>query len=277
LLANGSFRNTYDALIHIFFASHYAQAWFDPWETRWYTGFLTVSYPPLVHFLIAALSRVLGLLSAFAAVQLFALLLLTTGMYRFSLLLASPRAAGFAAILLALSSSIAETTHLFGQLPTLLSLSFLLNAIPYAWRYLERGKWIDLLKAVLWLGATTAGHHVTTLFGGVFFLGPMVVTLVLLALRRPRLDEPVGRIRRSLYRLLPSLYRSAVYGACAITTLVFVVLPYWIWSTSDPITQVPIPHGSRENFLEKLNMGFIFWVVPWFSTLAFFPTCSTRV
>src|SRR5690349_14866781 len=32
-----TFGGTYDAYIHIFFADHYARAWFDNWEPRWYT------------------------------------------------------------------------------------------------------------------------------------------------------------------------------------------------------------------------------------------------
>ena len=38
--------NTYDAFIHMFFGDSYARSWFDHWDDRWYTGFLTTSYPP---------------------------------------------------------------------------------------------------------------------------------------------------------------------------------------------------------------------------------------
>ena len=47
------YRLSYDAFTHMFFADHYARDWFSLWETRWYTGFNVVSYPPLVHQLIA--------------------------------------------------------------------------------------------------------------------------------------------------------------------------------------------------------------------------------
>ena len=40
---------TYDALIHLFFADHYASHWFEPWNYKWYTGFTVMGYPPLVH------------------------------------------------------------------------------------------------------------------------------------------------------------------------------------------------------------------------------------
>ena len=66
LLFRQSFINTYDALIHIFFAAHYAESWFDPWEPRWYTGFMTVAYPPLSHYLVALSSKLIGLKMGFA-------------------------------------------------------------------------------------------------------------------------------------------------------------------------------------------------------------------
>lgn len=52
---------TYDALIHLFFADHYANSWFEPWSFKWYTGFTVMSYPPLVHQTIALLSLIGGL------------------------------------------------------------------------------------------------------------------------------------------------------------------------------------------------------------------------
>ncbi|MGB8858237.1 MAG: hypothetical protein WCC60_03225, partial [Ilumatobacteraceae bacterium] len=132
LLLAGSYRRTYDAYVHLFFADHYRRSWFSTWEPRWYTGFTTVSYPPGSHQLLATVSRVVGLDDAFPVVALAAMLLLVVGVYRFSCLWVSPRAAGYAALLAAASSSLAETLHVFGQLPTLLSLSFLLNGLPFA-------------------------------------------------------------------------------------------------------------------------------------------------
>ena len=276
LLFNQQFIHTYDALIHIFFGAHYAQTWFDPWEPRWYTGFLTIAYPPLSHYLIALSGKLVGFLTGFAFVQLFALLQLTVGVYRVSKLLTTPTAAGYASVALALSSAVAETVHIFGQLPTTLSLGFLLNAIPFVWDYIRLGRPSDLLKSVLWTAATTAGHHVTTLFGSVFFTGPLIVVLLLAAFRSPRPGEPTGegfrqRSQRRLYRLLPRLYRTGVFGVLAIMMLVLVVFPYWYWSGTDPILQVSIPHGSRANFLERLDLGLMFWVIPWASTIWFLP------
>jgi hypothetical protein len=46
LLFGGSWRGTYDAWVHIFFADHYQRSWFEMFEPRWYTGFSVASYPP---------------------------------------------------------------------------------------------------------------------------------------------------------------------------------------------------------------------------------------
>ena len=132
LLVSGSFRRTYDAYIHIFFADHYARYWFDPWEYRWYTGFSLTSYPPGSQQSIALVSHVVGLLNGFIVVQLFAILWIVFGVYRFSKIWVSEEAAGYAALLAVFSSSITETVHVFGQLPTTFSLDFLLQLVALA-------------------------------------------------------------------------------------------------------------------------------------------------
>ncbi len=281
LLANQSFVRTYDALIHVFFGAHYAKSWFDPWEPRWYTGFSTVSYPPLSHQLIAALSLVFGLKAAFGLTQLGAMLSLTVGVYRFSRLLAPPRAAGYAAIALVLSSSIAETVHVFGQLPTTLSLGFLLNGIPFAFAYLRTGEKISLVRTVAFMSATTAAHHVTTLFGSLFFTAPVMALALLEAFRSPRPFEPNGeglieRSRRRLYRLAPRAYRAGLVVGLTVVSLVVVVFPYWYWSRTDPILQVSIPHASRDSFIKNTAAGLMFFVIPWASTIWFAPYAAYK-
>ncbi len=279
---NKHFIHTYDALIHIFIGVHYAQNWFDPWEPRWYTGFFTVAYPPLSHYLIAIFGKLFSnFLTGFAIAQLYAILQLTVGMYRLSKLLFSPRAAGYAAISLVIGSSLSETVHVFGQLPTTLSLGFLLNAIPFIIAWVRKGYTTDLIKAIAWTAATTSAHHVTTLFGSVFFTAPMIVIALLEGFRGQRPDEPKGhsffqKMGRRVYRLLPRLYRSGIFGFLAVSSLIIVVFPYWYWSSADPIVQVAIPHGSRANFLIRRDLGLIFWVIPWISSLWVFPYAMAR-
>ncbi len=56
----GTYRNTYDAYVHIFFADHWTRGWFDHWDPRWYTGFTLTSYPPLSQQSVAAVSFLTG-------------------------------------------------------------------------------------------------------------------------------------------------------------------------------------------------------------------------
>ena len=260
LIASGTFRGTYDAYVHMFFGDHYSRDWFSTWETRWYTGFTTVSYPPGTHQLIALISKAIGLEAAFMVVQLVGILILVVGVYRMASLWAEPRAARWAALLAVLSTSIAEAVHVFGQLPTIVALGLLLNATPYVDRWLRTGDLKMLLAAITTLAATTACHHVTTLFGSVFFLGPIIARVVIDSWRA----VAATRNGTSAARFIgASVARSAFFGGLLVATLIIVVLPYWLWSSSDPISQVPIPHDSRANFLKDINAGLVFWVIPW--------------
>ena len=270
--------NTYDAFIHMFFSDSYHRSWFDPWEPRWYTGFATTSYPPGTHMMIAGLMYLFPLRVAFVIVQLVGILLLTVGVYRFSRLWVTSRPAGYAAVFLVLSSSVSETVHLFGQLPTIFSLGVFLNGLPYVYRWLVGGRLSDFGAAIVFTAATTAAHHVTTIFGGVLFILP----LGLQALRAVvEINKPNSRKAWAIVFLAP-LGRGFLLAIFMAAVILLTVYPYWSWSINDPITQVPIPHGSRENFLERLDLGFVFFLLPWGTALLALPyviwkTATTRL
>jgi hypothetical protein len=288
LLLMGSFQKTYDAYVHMFFANHYAQDWFSTWDTRWYTGFTVTSYPPGSHQLMALLSRAIGLEPAFVVVQMASVLILAIGVKRFSRIWVSESAANWAALLLVLSTSIAEAVHVFGQLPTTFSLGLLLNALPFINRWLVEGHRPSLVVGLATVAATTGGHHVTVLFGSVFFLGPIVARALLDQARVPVDGEVEGHYRfvmpshwwpliaRRLSRIVPFTIRLGIVGFAMLATLVLVVLPYWLWSASDPISQVPIPHSSRDNFLDNPNAGLVFFLVPWGPLLLLAPILVVR-
>jgi len=272
----GTYRNTYDAYVHIFFADHWTRGWFDHWDPRWYTGFTLTSYPPLSQQSVAAVSFLTGdLRLAFGIVQASAMVLMTIGMYRFAQLWVSKEAAGWAAIWLVFSSAMAETIHVFGQLPTTYSLAMLLNALPFTYRWIVRGRGSDLAKAWALTAATTGAHHVTTLFGSVFITAPVLALALVECFRTELTDEPGAQPRfvtkanwwalvmRRLRRVLWPVLRTGVFGVGTIALLLLVVFPYWAWSKSDPITQVSIPHASRDNFLVNLNAGLVFWLIPY--------------
>ena len=270
--------NTYDAFIHMFFADSYHRSWFDPWEPRWYTGFATTSYPPGTHMAIAALMYLMPLRAAFVVVQLAGVLLLTVGTYRFALLWVTARPAGYAAIALVLSSAISETVHLFGQLPTIFSLGIFLNGLPYVFRWITAGRLADFAAAVVFAAATTAGHHVTTIFGGVLFIVPLAphALRAAIAARQPR------GWRAWVRAIGAPLGRGMLLAVFMLAAIVLTVFPYWWWSVSDPITQVPIPHGSRESFLARTDLGFVFFLLPWGTALFVLPyvcwiTATTRL
>ncbi|MCE7979935.1 MAG: hypothetical protein DYG89_01985 [Caldilinea sp. CFX5] len=276
LSIGGSYRNTYDAYVHIFFADHWRRSWFDHWDTRWYTGFTLTSYPPLSQQSVAAVAFLTDdLRLAFAIVQTAAMVVMTLGIYRFARLWVSEEAAGWAALWLVFSSAMAETVHVFGQLPTTYSLALLLNALPFTYAWISRGKAADLAKGWALIAATTGAHHVTTLFGSVFITAPVLLLALAECWRTARPDETgayprfVTRanwralVMRRLRRVLGPLIRCGLFGSGTIVLLVLVVFPYWVWSRSDPIAQVPIPHASRDNFLVNLNAGLIFWLIPY--------------
>ncbi|MCB0156485.1 MAG: hypothetical protein KDD83_00005 [Caldilineaceae bacterium] len=285
----GTYRNTYDAYVHIFFADHWRRTWFDHWDTRWYTGFTLTSYPPLSQQSVAAVAMLTGDLElAFVIVQTAALAVMTVGMYRFARIWVSEEAAGWAALWLVFSTAMAETVHVFGQLPTVFSLGLLLNALPFAYRWVGKGRLSDLLKAWALTAATTGGHHVTTLFGAVFITAPVIVLALVESFRTPLADEPPDQPRyitranwralvvRRARRISGPVVRSGIFAVGTVALLIIVVLPYWLWSRSDPITQVPIPHASRDNFLVNLNAGLVFWLIPYGMLIFLFPYVYIR-
>ena len=257
-----TYGQTYDAYIHMFFGNHYLEAWFDPWETRWYTGFTVTAYPPGSHQALGVLMRFVDMRIAFILLQLLAVALLITGVFRFSRLWVNDKAASYATMLCAFSTSISETLHIFGQLPTMLSIALFLNAIPHISGWIEHAKKSDLLLAISLTAATTAVHHVTPLFGTVFFVAPVGIAAWLSNLKRRQGIKP--RTNLAIIKWAsPALMRGIFMGLCMLILIVTIVFPYWHWSITDPITQVSIPHGSRENFIAKPNLGLMFFVIPW--------------
>jgi hypothetical protein len=65
----------------------------------------------------------------------------------------------------------------------------LINALPFVYKWVDRGRSYDLIRALAFTAATTASHHITTLFGAVFFMGPIFATVILAHFRIPRIDE----------------------------------------------------------------------------------------
>ena len=141
--------NSYDANFHVFFASHYAHHWFDPWNPKWFAGFSQTTYPPLAHQWIALLSYIFGLHAAYLLVQLAGILLIPVGVYRFSRLWVSERASSYAAFFSVFLGVLAFLVFAAGQLSTTLSAPIYLLAIPYFYHWSRSSDWKGLIKGVV--------------------------------------------------------------------------------------------------------------------------------
>ncbi|WP_417369034.1 hypothetical protein [Flavobacterium beibuense] len=256
--------NTYDALIHLFFANHYAHNWFESWNTSWYTGFTVMGYPPLVHQAIGLFSLIGGLKFGLFAVTIICVILFITGVYRFTLLLTGNRTvAGYASLIAVFSSSFLETLHIFGQLPSIMGISILMHSLPEIYLWVKTGRKRYLLTSLSLIAVTVTSHHVTPIFGMVFFILPLIGVAVM-DMTRERTDSYSSiTFRLFIATLISSLKRIVVFGIGLLTLVVVCILPYWVNSRKNPITQVPIPHGSRDNFLEVTSSGLMFFLIPW--------------
>lgn len=263
---------TYDALIHLFFADHYANSWFEPWNYEWYTGFSVMSYPPLVHQSIGLLSIIGGLKFGMFTIALLSILLFITGVYRFSLLVTSNRkVAGYSAILAVFSSSFVEALHIFGQLPSIVGVSVLMHAMPEIYLWIKTGRLKYLATSLSLVAVTVTSHHVTPIFGMVFFIFPLIgmVIMDVSSEQVKSLQEVTFKVFLNSFKKL--FKRIISFGMASFAIIIACILPYWINIKNNPITQVPIPHGSRDNFLEITSSGLVFFLIPWGALLFLLP------
>ncbi|WP_028889257.1 membrane protein [Tenacibaculum ovolyticum] len=263
---------TYDALIHLFFADHYANSWFEPWNYKWYTGFTVMSYPPLVHQSIALLSLIGGLKFGMFTVAIIAIILFITGVYRFSLLITSHKqSAGYAAVLAVFSSSFVETLHIFGQLPSIIGISVLMHALPEVYLWLKTGKYWYLATSLSLISVTVTSHHVTPIFGMIFFIFPLIGLVIMDASKEEVKTMKAVNFKVFIKYFAKLFKRMITFGGLSLVIIIGCLLPYWINSKKNPITQVPIPHGSRDNFLEITSSGLVFFTIPWGILLILLP------
>ena len=240
--------NSYDANFHVFFASHYAHSWFNPWNPKWFAGFSQATYPPLAHQWIALLSYIFGLHMAYLIVQLVAILLVPVGVYRYARLWVSERASSYASLFSVFLGALAFLVYSAGQLPTTLSAPLYLLAIPYFYDWSRDGDAGALLKGVVLTIAAGAVHHVTLIFGAPLFAVPVLWLAIL------------DREQRSAIAVF---VRGIVFGAFAVVGLGIVLLPYWISIIKHPIQQMPIPHASRSNLLLNFTYLTNYFFVPY--------------
>jgi hypothetical protein len=255
---------SYDTNFQIFFSSHYVHHWFDPWNSKWYAGFSQTTYPPLPQQWVAVVSRITGLEMAYMAVQLAAILLLVLGVYRFAKLWVSPRAASFAALASVFLGSESFLVYSAGQLATTSAAPIYLNALPYLFDWIRYGKWRSFLKAAVLFTAAAAAHHATLLFGSFFFALP-VLALVLL-------DRQDGE------RVSTSGFAIRTIGIVVVVgiAIAVVLLPFWIALIHYPVTQTPIPHPSRANYILSPQWGMNYFIIPYGALILALPFIVLR-
>jgi hypothetical protein len=242
---------SYDANFHIFFASHYVQSWFDPWNAKWYAGFSQTTYPPLPQQWLALVSRLVGLDMAYMVVQFVAILLLALGVYRFALLWVDRRAASLAALASVFLGSECFLVYSAGQLSTTFAAPLYLNALPYLYNWVRRGDWRAFFKGGVLSVAAAAAHHATLLFGSLLFALPVLALAIL-----DRKDGEPASTRAVLFRTVGI----ALLVGVAIAV---VLLPFWIALIHYPVTQTPIPHPSRANYILSPQWGLNYFIVPY--------------
>jgi len=240
--------NSYDANFHIFFASHYAHHWFDPWNTKWFAGFSQTTYPPLAHQWIALLSYVFGLHMSFLLVQLMAVLLIPISVLKFARIWVDERAASYASLFSVFAGAVAFLVYSAGQLPTTLSAPLYLLALPYFYDWSRSADGKALIKGVVFTLAAAAVHHVTLIFGSVLFAIPVLWIAV------------IDRGERSSMAVA---IRGIFMAGIAAVGVGIVLLPYWIAIIKHPIEQMPIPHASRSNLLLNITYLTNYFFVPY--------------
>ena len=243
---------SFDTNFHIFLASHYAHHWFNPWNEKWFAGFSQTTYPPLTHQWIALLSTVVGLKMGYMLVQLIAVLLLPVGVLRFARIWVNERAASYAALGTIFLGALAFLVYQAGQLATVSSVALYLNALPYFYEWATEGSGRSLLKGVVVSLTAAAAHHVTLIFGVIFFAAP-VLWVACMDARDERRGTSLGGV----------LTRAAVFGVLVGIGVGLVLLPYWMALIQHPIHQIPIPHDSRSNFLLNSITGLNYFVIPY--------------
>lgn len=259
--------NSYDANTHMFFASHYAHHWFNPWNEKWYGGFPQTTYPPLTHQWIALFSNIIGLNLAYMLVQMCVLLLLPIGMLRYARLWVGERQASYAALGTVFLGSLAMLVYQSGQLPTTTAAALTLNALPFFYEWSRNGRFLAFIKGLVISAAAAAAHHVTFLFGVVLFAVPVFALAVMD--RGAREEEGSSSIAAIVTRAFG--FAIVVGGA-----VLLVLLPYWLALKANPINQMAIPHGSRDNYLLVPHSGVNFWIIPMGALILALPFIALR-
>lgn len=240
------YRLSYDAYTHMLFADHYAENWFSLWETRWYTGFTVVSYPPLAHQLTALFVPVLGFDKAFALLSWIVTTCYPLGIYAFGRIFTGRSAASYAALASAIFLPIYVTAYIFGQFPFLASTLIALFTAASLNEYLRAGGIHNFVLSVMLIATSMAAHHATLIVQPFWVIAVAINNLV---------QHKSANPTRALMLMVKRLF---LFGIFAVLMGVIVIWPFWQWGMDQTI-QTPIDHLSRHNFLADPRAFVIFF------------------
>lgn len=248
------YRLSYDAYTHMFFADHYRLDWWSLWDPRWYSGFSVISYPPLVHQLIALIGKVTGVDAGYAIVFWVVLIAYPLAIYAFSRIFIAPKPAEYAALGAAILPSIYLAAYTFGQLPTLTGTLLALFCAAALAEFLKTGRRLSGALAVMLAATMMGAHHATLLF-----LPWLVFAIGLHLLLTRQVSWQIGSLRM------------AGFGILAVIAGLLVIWPFWHWGQQQAM-QTPIDHATRHNYFSDPLAAFLFFwsvygplvaIIPW--------------
>jgi hypothetical protein len=185
----------------------------------------------------------MGLDLAYQALLLGLAVALPWAAYLYARLFVSEAASGIAALVVVFLPSVGLLNYTFGQLPTLLALVLGLLACVSGAEFLRHGKALESVRTLALIGATTAAHHFTALYGLPFLALAVVGTVAM-----EREVRGVRLVRRLAVLLLGGALASFL-----------VIWPFWQW-TLHYTAQAPIDHATRHNFLQDwMAQALFFW------------------
>jgi hypothetical protein len=112
--------------------------------------------------------------------------------------------------------------------------------------------------------AAAAAHHATLLFGSFFFALPVLGLVFLDRENGERISTPAF------------VTRSVAIVLVVTAAIIVVLLPFWIALIHNPVTQVPIPHASRANYILSPWLGLNYFVIPYGALIFVLPFIVLR-
>ena len=105
----------------------------------------------------------------------------------------------------------------------------------------------------------------TLIFGVLFFAIPVLWTACLDA-RSRRVPGSLGGV----------LGRAVAFAVAVAVGVGIVLLPYWLALIQHPISQMPIPHDSRANYLLNSIIAINYFLIPYGALILALPFILTR-